>query len=65
MLSEVEWLSVSTIGNNPKNGLLPATIGGVERPHRPSPTSPRMIPSFSPYFGPSHPIAMPLVRKGG
>ena len=27
-----EWLSVSKIGNNPKNGLSRAVIGGVERP---------------------------------
>ena len=65
MLPEVEWLSVSTIANNPQKGLFAGREGGVERPHGSPPSSPRMIPSFSPYFGPPQPIAMPLVRNAG
>ena len=50
-----ESLSVSKIGNNPKNGLSQAVIGGVERPAEALAPSPRMIPTFRPYFGSLNP----------
>ena len=54
--------SVSKIGNNPKNGLSRARVGGVERSAEASPP-PGLIPTFRPYFGPLQPVAKPLVRN--
>ena len=55
----------SKIGNNPKNGLSRTTLGAVERPAEALAPSPRMIPTFRPYFGPLQPVAKPLVRNAG